>query len=273
MYGPYLYAVYGSPIVHSRSPEIHRAFARQTEQDLIYTKQEVLPEEFKQSCSEFFELGGSGLNITLPLKELAYNFVDNLSERATLAGAVNTIKLESNGQTLGDNTDGQGLITDILKNLRWHIEGRRILIFGAGGAVRGVLGPLLEQKPYCVYIANRTEEKAVVLANQFKSLGNVIAVNTNSIPHDIFDVIINGTSMSLQGEVPTISKDQITAQTCCYDMAYSAEPTAFLRWASSQGLTNLSDGLGMLVEQAAESFRIWRDVKPDTQDIIAALRE
>jgi len=272
MYGPYLYAVFGSPIIHSRSPEIHRAFARQTEQDLIYTKQEVTPEEFKQSCSEFFELGGSGLNITLPLKELAFNFVDKLSDRAKLAGAVNTIKLESDGQTLGDNTDGQGLVTDMLKNLQWQIEGRRVLIFGAGGAVRGVLGPLLAQKPHCIYIANRTEEKAITLANQFKSMGNVIAVNTSSIPHDIFDVIINGTSMSLQGEVPAISKDQITAQTCCYDMAYSTDPTSFLRWGASQGLTNLSDGLGMLVEQAAESFRIWRDVKPKTQDVINAFR-
>ncbi|GAB1265400.1 shikimate dehydrogenase [Aurantivibrio infirmus] len=273
MYGPYLYSVFGSPIIHSRSPEIHRAFAHQTEQDLIYTKQEVRPEEFEQSCNEFFELGGSGLNITLPLKELAFNYVDILSDRAKLAGAVNTIKLESEGKLFGDNTDGHGLVTDMIKNLRWQIEGRRILIFGAGGAVRGVLGPLLEQKPHCIYIANRTEAKAVVLADQFKGLGNIFAVNISAIPHDIFDLIINGTSMSLQGEVPAITKDQITAQTCCYDMAYSRKPTAFLNWATTQGLTNVADGVGMLVEQAAESFRIWRGVKPNTQEIIKALKE
>lgn len=272
MFEPHLYAVFGSPVIHSRSPEVHRAFAELTQQDLIYTKQEVHPEEFAAVCDEFFELGGHGLNITLPLKELAFEYATKLTPRARLAGAVNTLKLEDTGKIIGDNTDGAGLVTDIIDNLRWKLAGKRVLILGAGGAVRGVLGPLLEEKPHSICIANRTPGKARALATAFESLGQLQSCGLDEIPQDIFDVIINGTAMSLQGTTPEIDASQITAQTCAYDMAYGSEPTAFMEWAFSQGLTNVADGLGMLVEQAAESFQLWRGVMPKTGPVIEALR-
>lgn len=272
MIEPHLYAVFGSPVAHSRSPQIHRMFAEQTGQDLIYTKQEVLPNEFDLTCSEFFELGGSGLNITLPLKELAFRFANSLTPRAQRAAAVNTLKLEDGASITGDNTDGCGLVRDLIDNQRWRLRGQRILILGAGGAVRGVLGPLLEQSPHSVWIANRTADKATALAEEFGDLGDVRACALHALPAELFDLIINGTSMSLQGEAPPVTQAQITAQTACYDMAYGSEPTAFLRWGREQGLSELADGLGMLVEQAAESFRVWRGVMPETKPVIAALR-
>ncbi len=275
MFEPHLYAVFGYPIVHSKSPEVHRAFATLTKQDLIYTKQEVLPEDFTEVCDEFFELGGQGLNITLPLKELAYNYATKLTDRARMAGAVNTLKLEAFGETsvLGDNTDGAGLVRDITENLGWPIKNKRVLLLGAGGAVRGVLGPILQEKPDIVCIANRTASKATVLANAFKKLGNVYSCGFDQMPQEKFDIIINGTSMSLNGEVPPVTKAQLTKQTCAYDMAYGSKPTPFVVWAQAQGLTNTSDGLGMLVEQAAESFQLWRGVMPNTQSVITLLRE
>ncbi|MGI1679428.1 MAG: shikimate dehydrogenase [Cellvibrionaceae bacterium] len=275
MFEPHLYAVFGYPILHSKSPEVHRAFASLTKQDLIYTKQEVLPEDFKEVCSEFFELGGQGLNITLPLKELAYNYATKLTERARLAGAVNTLKLESTGEgsVLGDNTDGAGLVRDITQNLKWPIKNKRILLLGAGGAVRGVLGPLLQEEPEIICIANRTASKATVLANAFKKLGNVYGCGFDQMPQEKFDLIINGTSMSLSGGVPPITRAQLLKQTCAYDMAYGSSPTPFIVWAKEQGLTNTSDGLGMLVEQAAESFQLWRGVMPNTESVISMLRD
>jgi shikimate dehydrogenase len=273
MFGPYLYAVFGSPIIHSRSPDIHRAFATQCEQDLIYTKQEVRPEEFEHVCKEFFELGGSGLNITLPLKELAFRFADKLTARAQLAGAVNTLALTRDGTILGDNTDGAGLVWDITDNLGWSLTGKNILILGAGGAVRGVLGPLLEKRPASILIANRTAEKAYNLAAQFATIGNVQGTGYDNLPKYAFDVVINGTSLSLAGEIPPITVAQINKQTHCYDMAYSNKPTAFLAWLSECGLVHLSDGLGMLVEQAAESFKLWRGVMPNTHPVISQLRD
>jgi len=273
MFGPYLYAVFGSPIIHSRSPDIHRAFATQCEQDVIYTKQEVRPDEFETVCREFFELGGSGLNITLPLKELAFRFADKLTTRAQLAGAVNTLALTRNGEILGDNTDGAGLVWDMTDNLGWTIAGKNILLLGAGGAVRGVLGPLLEKKPASILIANRTADKAFNLASQFATIGNVQGTSYDNLPKYAFDIVINGTSMSLTGEVPPITVSQINKQTHAYDMAYGAKPTPFLKWLDECGLIHLSDGLGMLVEQAAESFKLWRGVMPNTQPIIQRLRD
>lgn len=272
MFEPHLYAVFGSPIAHSRSPAIHRMFAEQTGQDLIYTKQQVDPAQFNQVCREFFELGGSGLNITLPLKEQAFRLADTLTPRAELAKAVNTLKLENDGRILGDNTDGCGLVRDLTENHGWPLAGRRLLVLGAGGAVRGVLGPLLEEKPEAVWIANRTAEKARQLAAEFGDLGTVTGCGLDEIPAQAFDLIINGTSMSLQDQAPPLESSQITSETACYDMAYGTEPTAFLRWAGEQGVTRLADGLGMLVEQAAESFQLWRGVRPDTAPVIEALR-
>jgi shikimate dehydrogenase len=272
MFEPHLYAVFGSPIAHSRSPDIHRLFAEQTGQDLIYTRQEVGPEEFEQACREFFELGGSGLNITLPLKELAFRFAGRLSDRARLAGAVNTLKLEEDGEIFGDNTDGCGLVRDLIQNQGWKLRNRRILVLGAGGAVRGVLGPLLAEQPKRIWIANRTAEKARALAAAFAARGSVVGSGLEDIDQEHFDLIINGTSMSLTGETPPLSAAQLGSGTACYDMAYGREPTAFLRWAGGQGVEALADGLGMLVEQAAEAFRIWRGVMPDTAPVIRALR-
>ena len=273
MFGPYLYAVFGSPVIHSRSPDIHRAFATQCEQDVIYTKQEVRPDEFEVVCREFFELGGSGLNITLPLKELAFQFADQLTPRAQLAGAVNTLAMTKSGKILGDNTDGAGLLWDITDNLGWSITGKNLLILGAGGAVRGVLGPLLEKKPASILIVNRTPDKAFELAQQFSSIGNVQGSGYEDLPKYAFDVIINGTSMSLSGGVPPITTAQINKQTHAYDMAYAAKPTPYLAWLEECGLMYLSDGLGMLVEQAAESFKLWRGVMPNTQPVIQQLRD
>lgn len=273
MFGPYLYAVFGSPIIHSRSPDIHRAFATQCEQDVIYTKQEVRPDEFEHVCKEFFELGGNGLNITLPLKELAFRFADKLTTRAQLAGAVNTLALAKDGTILGDNTDGAGLVWDITDNLNWSLTSKNILILGAGGAVRGVLGPILEKKPASILIANRTAEKAVTLAEQFATIGNVQGTGYDNLPNYAFDIVINGTSMSLAGDIPPITTAQINTQTHAYDMAYASKPTPFLAWLSECGLIHLSDGLGMLVEQAAESFKVWRGVMPNTQPIIKQLRD
>lgn len=273
MFGPYLYAVFGSPIIHSRSPDIHRLFATQCDQDLIYTKQEVRADEFDHVCKEFFELGGSGLNITLPLKELAFNLADTLTPRAQLAGAVNTLALTKDGKILGDNTDGAGLVWDITDNLNWSLTGKNILMLGAGGAVRGVLGPILEKKPASILIANRTAEKALKLAEQFATIGNVQGAGYEDLPKYAFDIVINGTSMSLTGEIPPITVSQINKQTHAYDMAYSHRPTPFLAWLNECGLVNLSDGLGMLVEQAAESFKLWRGVMPNTQQVIKHLRD
>lgn len=273
MFGPYLYAVFGSPIVHSRSPDIHRAFATQCQQDVIYTKQEVRPDEFEHVCREFFELGGSGLNITLPLKELAFRFADKLTARAQLAGAVNTLALAKDGSVLGDNTDGAGLVWDICTNLQWNLTGKNILVLGAGGAVRGVLGPLLEKKPASILIANRTAEKAFDLAMQFATIGNVQGLSYDNLPKYAFDIVINGTSMSLTGAVPPITPAQINKQTHAYDMAYAAKPTPFLAWTRERGVNHVADGLGMLVEQAAESFKLWRGVMPNTQPVIQQLRD
>lgn len=272
MFEPHLYAVFGSPIGHSRSPDIHRRFAEQTGQDLIYTRQEVKAEEFEAAFREFFELGGSGLNITLPLKELAFQLADRTTERARQAAAVNTLKLEEDGRLLGDNTDGVGLVRDLCESLDWQVGDRRVLLLGAGGAVRGVLGPLLAQKPAQLWIANRTAGRAEELAKTFAPLGEVHGCGLDSIPAMTFDLIINGTSMSLQGESPLLGQAQLGAETACYDMAYGAEPTAFLRWARENGVSRLADGLGMLVEQAAEAFYLWRGIRPETAPVLRALR-
>lgn len=272
MSAPDRYAVFGSPIAHSRSPAIHKLFAEQTGQHLVYDKQLVEPEAFDAACRDFFAAGGKGLNITLPLKELAFGLADKQTERAQQAGAANTLKLEDDGSILADNTDGPGLVRDLRHNHGWTIRGKRVLMLGAGGAVRGVMGPLLKEAPQEVWIANRTVERAQTLAGLFSKKGNVRACGLDEIPAQAFDLIINGTSLSLQGDAPPLSKAQLSADTACYDMAYGSEPTAFLRWAEAQGLSRLADGLGMLVEQAAESFQLWRGVMPDTAPVIAALR-
>lgn len=266
------YAVFGNPVEHSRSPEIHARFARQTGQDISYGRQLVAVDGFETAADGFFAMGGKGLNITLPFKVDAYHYARRLTERARRAGAVNTLARQ--GDTiLGDNTDGAGLMRDITVNLGWSVEGATVLLVGAGGAVRGVLGPLLSLGPKSVTIVNRTAGKAEHLAGEFSDLGPVRGCGFSALSGDSYDLIINGTSASLAGDLPPLPETAIQAETRCYDMMYGAEPTVFLHWASDRGASAVADGLGMLVEQAAESFMLWRGVRPETAAIIEELRE
>jgi len=269
---PDSYAVMGNPISHSKSPQIHTAFAKQTQQRLNYSAIQVDAGGFEQAVGNFRASGGKGLNITVPFKQEAWTFVDEQSERAIQAGAVNTISFSDNGHCIGDNTDGVGLVRDLMENHAVELAGKRILILGAGGAVRGVLGPMLAQQPSEIVIANRTEEKAVALVNEFNRGDQLRGCGFQSIGDQPFDIIINGTAASLQGDLPPIPTTAITATTCCYDMMYGKEPTIFMAWASQHGAPKVLDGLGMLVEQAAESFFIWRGVQPDTSEVITSVR-
>lgn len=266
-----LYAVFGNPINHSKSPTIHRQFAEQTGQDMHYTKQLVNDGEFEIAAQAFFAQGGKGLNITVPFKLNAFAFAHKRTARAERAGAVNTLARLSDGTILGDNTDGIGMIHD-MHNLGWELEGKRVLILGAGGAVRGILQPLLEEKPAQVVIANRTVEKAEELVKNFHDLGDVRAKSFAQLEGDVFDLVINGTSASMQGELPPLPTNLLAAQACCYDMMYGAEPTIFLAWAKNQGATQIADGLGMLIGQAAEAFYLWRQIRPEVVPVITALR-
>ena len=266
------YAVFGNPIKHSKSPQIHAMFAEQTAQDLVYRAQLVDEKRFAAVAQDFFAGGGKGLNITVPFKLDAYAFADQLSDRARRAGAVNTLALQEDGNIYGDNTDGVGLLRDINDNLDWQIEDRRVLVLGAGGAVRGILEPLLRKKPGLLVIANRSVDKAQLLARDFNDIGAVSACSFTALAGSQFDLVINGTSASLSGEMPPLPTSLLTDQACCYDMVYGAEPSPFMRWAAGQMAWAVSDGLGMLVEQAAEAFCIWRGVRPKTRPVIDALR-
>lgn len=266
-----LYAVFGNPINHSKSPNIHRQFAEQTGQDMHYTKQLVNEGEFEKTVQEFFAQGGKGLNITVPFKLHAFEFAQKRTARAERAGAVNTLARLGDGTILGDNTDGIGMVHD-MHNLGWELEGKRILILGAGGAVRGILQPLLEEKPALVVIANRTFSKAEELAKNFHDLGNVQAKTFEQLAGETFDIVINGTSASMQGELPPLPDKLLAEKACCYDMMYGPEPTIFLRWAKDYGAAQLADGLGMLIGQAAEAFYLWRQIRPEVVPVITAMR-
>ncbi len=266
------YAVFGQPIKHSKSPRIHQLFAEQTEQKLQYTAQEVAAEQFAATAETFFAQGGKGLNCTVPLKELAWNFATYKTERAELAKAVNTLAAQADGSVLGDNTDGCGLVTDLLANHSISLSEKRILLLGAGGASRGVLLPLLEQTPACLIIANRTTDKAINLAAEFVHKGTISGCGfADLIDCGSFDVILNATSASLSGQLPPLPDNLLAKQGVCYDLAYGNEPTAFVRWGLQHHAAKSLDGLGMLVEQAAEAFFIWRGVHPDTLPVIALL--
>ena len=266
-----LYAVFGNPINHSKSPSIHRMFAEQTGQDLHYTKQLVEVDKFAQSADEFFAQGGRGLNITVPFKQEAYQYAHKLTARAERAGAVNFLAKLGDGSILGDNTDGIGMIHD-MHNLDWEIAGKRVLVLGAGGAVRGILQPLLEEQPAQVVIANRTLSKAEELVQHFLDLGDMQAKSYEQLQGEQFDIVINGTSASLNGELPPLPNNLLKPGACCYDMMYSAEPTVFLQWAQQQGAAHTADGLGMLVGQAAEAFYLWRQIRPEVVPVLTALR-
>lgn len=265
------YAVFGNPINHSKSPHIHRHFAEQTGQDMTYTKQQVPEGEFEQAATEFFQKGGRGLNITVPFKLDAYSYAARLTQRARRAGAVNTLALQSDGTILGDNTDGIGMIHD-MHNLGWELRDKRVLILGAGGAVRGILQPMLEEAPARVVIANRTLHKAEQLAKGFHDAGDIQAVTYEDLVGQSFDVVINGTSASLNDELPPLPADLLAEGAYCYDMMYGAEPTIFLQWAHTHGAAHCADGLGMLVGQAAEAFYLWRQIRPEVVPVINAIR-
>ena len=266
------YAVMGNPIAHSKSPRIHTLFAEQTGEQLDYRAILVELDGFAKAVDAFREEGGKGLNITVPFKEQAWSLATERSMRAELAGAVNTLSLDQDGELRGDNTDGAGLVRDLLANHGATLAGRRILLLGAGGAARGVLEPLLAEKPALLVIANRTADKAVELARLFCELGRVEGCGLDDVAGQSIDVLINATAASLSGEVPAIAGDTVTPASWCYDMMYGDKPTAFMEWARAQGAMHVTDGLGMLVEQAAESFYIWRDVRPGTAPVIEALR-
>ena len=265
------YAVMGNPITHSKSPQIHTLFASQTRQNIRYRAIQVDPGGFEQAVGNFFASGGKGLNITVPFKQEAWQLANNLSERAQLAGAVNTLKPLPEG-LYGDNTDGIGLVRDLTQNLGITLNAKKLLLVGAGGAARGVIAPLLEQQPKLLTIVNRTMDRAHELVQHFSSKGNVDARSFIALQSGQFDVVINATSASLQGDLPPLPASTITQSEIVYDMMYGSEPTLFLQWAQQHGASKISDGLGMLVEQAAESFLIWRDVKPDTAPVIKKIR-
>lgn len=265
------YVVFGNPIAHSKSPILHRLFAEQTGQTMQYETLLAPLDDFTGCASAFFQQG-RGANVTLPFKEEAYRMVDQLTARARRAGAVNTLSKQADGSLVGDNTDGAGLVRDLTVNAGLSLKGKRILILGAGGAVRGALEPILAEGPASVTIANRTVEKAEVLAELFSDLGPVAASGFDWL-HEPVDVIINATSASLSGEVPPIASSLIEpGKTLCYDMMYGKEPTSFCLWASAHGAGQVMDGLGMLAEQAAEAFYVWRGVRPDTAPALAELR-
>ena len=266
------YVVFGNPIGHSKSPLIHRLFADQTGQQLEYNTLLAPLDDFSMCALGFFKQG-SGANVTVPFKEEAYRLVgDGLTARAWRAGAVNTLTRLPDGSLQGDNTDGAGLVRDLTVNAGVELKGKRILLLGAGGAVRGVLEPLLAHEPASLVIANRTVEKAEQLAREFDDLGPVAASGFSWLEEPV-DLIINATSASLAGEMPPIAASLIEPGVAvCYDMMYAKEPTPFCRWATEHGAAKVLDGLGMLAEQAAEAFFIWRGVRPDTGPVLDELR-
>ncbi len=266
------YGVMGYPVSHSRSPVIHRLFALQTRQDIQYELLQVAPDKLEQAIAQFGRTGGKGLNITVPHKSAVASLVDEMSERASIAGAVNTVVFRKDGSLFGDNTDGVGLMRDLQVNQGLKLKGSNILILGAGGATRGIISPLLEAEPDSIVIANRTFPKARALADHFSHRGPVDACrfeDVRSLP--IYDLIINATSAGLKGEIPPYPEEAVHPATFCYDLSYSSSPTPFSRWAAGLGAAKSIMGWGMLVEQAAESFYIWRGVRPETAPVLKQL--
>lgn len=267
------YAVFGNPIAHSRSPQIHALFAQQFSEPIVYERVLAPLNDFPGSVRQFVRQDGRGFNVTLPFKEEAWRMARRRTPRAEKAGAVNTVTVEADGFLTGDNTDGAGLVRDITRNLGWPLRGQRVLLIGAGGAVRGVLSPLLAEQPAMLVIANRTAEKAEKLAALFADEGVISGGGFAALVDEHpFDIIINGSSASIAGDVPAVPANTIGPDTRSYDMMYARNETAFNRWAREHGACVSADGLGMLVEQAAEAFFVWRGKRPDTTPVIEALR-
>jgi shikimate dehydrogenase len=268
---PDRYALIGHPVEHSRSPLIHSLFARQTGENMSYELLDAEPDSFETAVRAFGAAGGKGLNVTVPHKEAAYKLVDEISAPAEVAGAVNTIKFVR-GKIYGENTDGIGLIRDLVANQRHTLGGSRILVLGAGGAARGILAPLLAAKPGELVIANRTRERADALVEHLRSPPALRAVAFDALPDlPAFDLVLNATSAGLKGEDPPFPGSLIGPQSVCYDLVYSVNDTPFVVWARQHGASRAVQGWGMLIEQAAEAFFIWRGVRPDTKPILKQL--
>ena len=267
------YAVVGNPVAHSLSPRIHGEFARQTGEALKYEAIELESDAFASGIAELQQREFRGVNVTVPFKREAWELCHSLTPRAEIAGAVNTLLLQADGKIHGDNTDGIGLIRDLVDNLKINIYGQKVLILGAGGAVRGVLEPLLAQVPALLTIANRNLDRARQLAQDYTSFGNIEAVAYNLLHSEGYHLIINATAAGLSNQVPPISAAVLNPTGVCYDMMYNLNAaTAFTEWSKAQGVTKSYDGLGMLVEQAAEAFSLWRGKHPDTGRVLSLLR-
>ncbi len=264
------YAIIGHPVEHSLSPGIHAAFARQTGQHLEYTRIDAPPHGFTAALRGFLAGGGKGLSVTLPFKEEAFALCHELTSRAKKARAINTIAVRDDGTLLGDNTDGAGLVRDLKLNRHLVLKGKRVLLLGAGGAARGVLAAILEEKPALVHIANRNAERAVRLAERFVMHG-ARGGGYDAI-RGSFDLVLNATSASMSGEMPPLPHDCLDPNAACVDLYYADRPTVFMLWAEREGATRIFDGWGMLVEQAAEAFLLWRGVRPETAELLAAHR-
>jgi shikimate dehydrogenase len=270
---PDQYGVVGHPVSHSWSPFIHGMFAKASAQNLVYRLFDISPDNFRRDALRLFATGVRGLNITLPHKQAAAELVNELTPRAERAQAVNTIAFFEDTSLLGDNTDGLGLTADLERNLGMTLADKRILILGAGGAVRGVLGPLMERELREVHIANRTPDRARKLAAEFADLGQISGCGYPDLRGPAYDLIINATSASLQGEMPALPAGIVGEETVCYDMAYGRGHTPFTLWAKSLHAARTTKGWGMLVEQAAESFLLWRGIRPDTKPVLQALSQ
>ncbi len=270
---PDQYGVVGHPVAHSWSPFIHGMFAKATAQNLVYRLFDISPENFRREALQLFATGVRGLNITLPHKQAAAELVNELTPRAERAQAVNTIAFFEDTSLLGDNTDGLGLTADLERNIGMTLVDKRVLILGAGGAVRGVLGPLMERELREVQIANRTPDRARKLAEEFADMGQISGCGYADLRGPAYDLILNATSASLTGDMPQLPAGIVGEETVCYDMAYGRGHTPFTLWAKSMHAARATKGWGMLVEQAAESFLLWRGIRPDTQPILQALAQ
>jgi shikimate dehydrogenase len=269
---PDRYAVIGNPVAHSKSPQIHAAFAHATGQDMSYERILAPLDGFVATVEQFAREGGRGLNVTVPFKLEAHQLASLHSSRAQLAGAVNTLMLEPDGRWYGDNTDGAGLVRDLTVNLGIELRDRRILVLGAGGATRGILGPLLDCLPRTLAVSNRTHAKAQALVAAFAPLGPVEAIPPDALPGHRFDVVINSTSVGVASERHDWPASVFAPDAFAYDLVYADQPTSFVRWATGHGAARTADGLGMLIEQAAESFHLWRGIRPATLPVFALLR-
>jgi len=266
-----LYAVIGAPIGHTKSPLIHSMFAEATRQDLAYVAIEGPPGGFAGRVDQFRREGGRGLNVTTPFKLDAFAYANHVSERARLAGAVNAMKFDG-GRASAENFDGVGLVNDIQRNLFYPLAGKRILVLGAGGAARGLIVPFLAEKPAVIGVANRTPERARALATQFSALGGILGMGYDALAAlPPFDLVVNATSASLSGGLPPVPEASFARGCLAYELAYAMGLTPFLQVARSAGAARLADGVGMLVEQAAEAFEWWRGVRPETASVIERL--